>query len=170
MLYQVKPILCSHWRETERTRSAMATTLSLLDLSHEVLHSIFTFIEPADLASLNRSCRALNAYIDSNHLLCKELYLQRWVQSSKPVNITTYPNDVQDYPSGDKEPLWEDLIRKNVTLQKVLQSQNLDAKVSTIYARRKHTATKISQYSERTLSSWPQIFCHCSTAPTPPKM
>ena len=67
------------------------TMTSLLDLSHEVLHCVLLYVEPADLASLNRSCRVLNDYINNNKLLCKELYLQRWVREwldlSRPVLI-----------------------------------------------------------------------------------
>lgn len=52
---------------------------SLLELSHELLHCIFTEIEPADLAAVSRSCGTLNSYIKGNRLLCKELYLRRYV-------------------------------------------------------------------------------------------
>lgn len=56
-----------------------APMASLLDLSHELLHCVLVHVEPADLAKLSRTCRSLNAFISHNTLLCKDLYLQRWV-------------------------------------------------------------------------------------------
>jgi len=52
----------------------------LLDFSHEMLHAIFTNINPADLAALSKTCSTLNSYIKDNKLLCKDLYLQNWVR------------------------------------------------------------------------------------------
>ena len=51
---------------------------SLLELSHELLHCIFTEVDPVDLAALYFTCRSLNAYIRGNLLLHKELYLRRY--------------------------------------------------------------------------------------------
>ena len=56
------------------SKTAKAMTC-LLDLSHEMLHNVFIYVQPADLASLSRSCTALNSFIKGNTMLCKELYL-----------------------------------------------------------------------------------------------
>lgn len=53
----------------------------LLDFSHELLHAIFTNIDPADLAALSKTCSTLNSYIKDNKLLHKALYLQKWVRN-----------------------------------------------------------------------------------------
>lgn len=50
----------------------------LLDLPHEVLHSIIANADPQDLAALS-CCRTLNDFIKNNHLLHKELYLKAFV-------------------------------------------------------------------------------------------
>lgn len=55
----------------------------LLELSHELLHCVLTYVEPADLAALSRSCGAFNEYIKGNKLLCKNLYLQRFVRDTR---------------------------------------------------------------------------------------
>ncbi|GAB7346909.1 hypothetical protein MBLNU459_g1981t2 [Dothideomycetes sp. NU459] len=83
----------------------------LLDFSHELLHAIFTNIEPSDLGALSRSCSALNSYIQGNRLLCKDLYLQRW-----------------DHPSGAKEPCWETELHNVVKLQKLLECEDVEKK------------------------------------------
>ncbi len=52
---------------------------NLLNLPHEVLHSIIANADPQDLAALC-CCRALNDFIKNNHLLHKELYLKNFVR------------------------------------------------------------------------------------------
>ena len=56
---------------------------TLLNLPHEVLHSIIANADPQDLAALC-CCRALNDFIKNNNLLHKELYLKTFVW---PVSI-----------------------------------------------------------------------------------
>lgn len=51
---------------------------NLLNLPHEVLHSIIANADPQDLPALC-CCRALNEFIKNNHLLHKELYLKTFV-------------------------------------------------------------------------------------------
>ncbi len=58
----------------------------LLNLPHEVLHCIFTNVDPLDLPHLS-CCRALNAFIISDRLLYKELYLNTFV-SLKSIPIS----------------------------------------------------------------------------------
>ncbi|KAI5362965.1 putative F-box domain-containing protein [Septoria linicola] len=85
---------------------------SLLELSHELLHCIFAEIEPADLSSISQSCRALHSYISANRLLHKDIYVKRY-----------------DDPTGLKaEPDWEDWVHRRVKLEKLLDTDNRDAK------------------------------------------
>lgn len=85
---------------------------SLLELSHELLHCIFCEIEPADLSSLGKTCRALNSYVKGNRLLHKDLYVRRY-----------------DEPrTGDEEPDWEEEIQKLVKLEKILESDGREHK------------------------------------------
>ena len=51
---------------------------SLLNLPHEVLHSIISNTNPQDLAALC-CCRALNHFVKNNDLLHKEMYLKKFV-------------------------------------------------------------------------------------------
>lgn len=85
---------------------------SILELSHELLHCIFTEIEPADLASLSRTCRDLDHYIRGNRLLHKDLYLRGYDE----------PQCLQH------EPDWEDELHNIVKLDKILASEGRDAK------------------------------------------
>lgn len=84
---------------------------SLLELSHELLHCIFTEIDPADLASLCRACGTLNSYIRGNRLLHKDLYVRRY-----------------DEPKSAVEPDWEDEVHNAVKLEKILDSEDRDVK------------------------------------------
>ncbi|KAK5121735.1 hypothetical protein LTR85_004610 [Meristemomyces frigidus] len=85
---------------------------SLLELSHELLHCIFCEIEPADLSSLSKTCRAMNSYVKGNRLLHKDLYVRRY-----------------DEPRiGDGEPDWEEEIQKLVKLEKILEGEGRDSK------------------------------------------
>ena len=59
-------------------RDSEKMAYSLLDLPHEVLHAIFSDIDPQDLASLC-CCRVLNDFITNDRLLYKELYLKNFV-------------------------------------------------------------------------------------------
>ena len=50
----------------------------LLALPHEVIHFILTLVDPQDIAALS-CCRSLHRFIQSDRLLCKELYLKNYV-------------------------------------------------------------------------------------------
>ena len=84
----------------------------LLNISHELLHCIFTEVGPADLAALSESCRALYSYIHGNRLLHKDLYLKRY---DEPTCL-------------DSEPDWEEEIHRLVKLEKLLGSEDVDVK------------------------------------------
>ncbi|KAF2772765.1 hypothetical protein EJ03DRAFT_324319 [Teratosphaeria nubilosa] len=84
---------------------------SLLELSHELLHCIFIDLEPADLASLSRTCHTLNSYVRGNRLLHKDLYVRRY-----------------DEPRGKMEPDWENDIHDLVKLERILESESRQSK------------------------------------------
>lgn len=84
---------------------------TLLELSHELLHCIFTEIDPADLAPLSLTCRTLYSYIRANRLLHKDLYMRRY-----------------DDPNASIEPNWEEEIHKAVKLEKILQNEDREVK------------------------------------------
>ena len=86
--------------------SQMAT---LLELSHELLHCIFTEISPTDLSALSRTCKDLNSYISGNKLLHKDIYLQRY---DKPVSETSWESEVHDF----------------IRLEKILESSDRQVK------------------------------------------
>ena len=67
----------------------MTMVNNLLDLPHEVLHSIIANADPQDLASLC-CCRALNDFIKNNHLLHKELYLKTFVWHHSIDSLSLY--------------------------------------------------------------------------------
>jgi hypothetical protein len=82
---------------------------TLLELSHELLHCIFTEITPTDLSAVSRTCKDLNSYIRGNKLLHKDLYLQRY-----------------DQPPSDTN--WEIEVHYLSKLEKILQSSDRQVK------------------------------------------
>jgi hypothetical protein len=88
---------------------------ALLGLSHELLHCIFSAVDPADLAPLSQTCHLLHSYIKGNRLLHKDLYVLRY-----------------DEPGLAIEPDWEDEIHKAVRLEKILQSEDREVKRANI--------------------------------------
>lgn len=82
---------------------------SLLELSHELLHCIFTDISPTDLSSVSHTCKVLRNYISGNKLLHKDIYLRRY-----------------DQPASDTH--WEQELHHLVKLEKILESSDSDAK------------------------------------------
>ncbi|CAD6587985.1 MAG: hypothetical protein ASARMPREDX12_003069 [Alectoria sarmentosa] len=79
---------------------------NLLNLPHEVLHSIIANADPQDLPALC-CCRALNEFIKNNHLLHKELYLKTFDAIPQSGNTT-----------------WGPELRKLVNFQKILESSD----------------------------------------------
>jgi hypothetical protein len=54
---------------------------SLLNLCDELLHEVFTRVQPTDLAGLTKTCRTFNAYIKGNKILFKDVFLLNFVSS-----------------------------------------------------------------------------------------
>lgn len=90
-------------------KSSTSRMASLLELSHELLHCIFTEITPTDLSSVSRTCKDLNRYISGNKLLHKDIYLQRY-----------------DQPSSDTS--WESEVHDLIKLEKILESSDRQVK------------------------------------------
>ncbi|KAF2157787.1 hypothetical protein K461DRAFT_274017 [Myriangium duriaei CBS 260.36] len=143
--------------------TSKAVMSKLLDCSHEVLHNILSFSDPADLGSLSRSCRSLNAFIQGNKVLCRELYLQRF-----------------DNPDNTKEPDWEHELRALVKLERMLSSSDEEYKRSSLPfavdairslvsapTPSKNTAFLVSQFKSRsnvdTLLTASSLFEHAGT-------
>jgi hypothetical protein len=82
---------------------------SLLELSHELLHCIFTSLTPTELSVVSRTCRDLNSYISGNKLLHKDIYLQRYDQPASDIN-------------------WEDKTHELIKLEKILESPDRQLK------------------------------------------
>lgn len=57
---------------------------TLLHQCSEVLHTIFQYVEPTDLAPLSRSCKAFHRFIESDQLLWKNQFLGRFVIIRQP--------------------------------------------------------------------------------------
>lgn len=54
-------------------------------LPAEILHHIFSGLEPRDLGRLPRTCRFLHSYVKGNQKLCKDVYLNALVWNKPPV-------------------------------------------------------------------------------------
>ncbi|SPQ23754.1 aca2fa22-c3ee-45fd-a060-ed797279f8c2 [Thermothielavioides terrestris] len=50
--------------------------VSLTHLPPEILHNIFSFVDPEDLARIPFTCRLLNNFIKDNNALCRAIYLR----------------------------------------------------------------------------------------------
>lgn len=62
--------------------TASVKMTSLLSLCDELLHEVFTLVNPADLAGLARTCRTFNAYIKGNKILWKDAYAAHHVRQA----------------------------------------------------------------------------------------
>jgi len=82
---------------------------SLLELSHELLHCIFTSLSPIELSAVSRTCKVLNSYISGNKLLHKDIYLQRYDQPASDIN-------------------WENKTHELIKLEKILESPDRQLK------------------------------------------
>jgi hypothetical protein len=82
---------------------------TLLELSHELLHCIFTETTPTDLSAVSRTCKDLNSYISGNKLLHKDIYLRRY-----------------DQPASESS--WENEVHDLVKLEKILESTDREVK------------------------------------------
>jgi hypothetical protein len=60
--------------------SEPAAIIHLTLLPAEILHGIFSWLEPKDLASLPLCCRFFNSYVKGNHRLCRDIYLNHLVR------------------------------------------------------------------------------------------
>ncbi|KAK4574715.1 hypothetical protein LTR86_001556 [Recurvomyces mirabilis] len=107
------------------TATPTPTLCPVLELSHELLHSIFVEIDhPSELSSLSLTCRDFNRYIRSNRLLHKEIYCRR------------YDEPRLDRP-GDEEADWEQDLHNLVRLERLLECEGREQKLEELdYAQR----------------------------------
>ncbi|ETN46874.1 uncharacterized protein HMPREF1541_01063 [Cyphellophora europaea CBS 101466] len=82
---------------------------SLLNQAPEVLHDIFFHVEPSDLASVAQTCRFLNTFIENDTLLWRQQYLSCFDQPQS---------------DPDTDPQWSELLKANISVQKLLQSDD----------------------------------------------
>jgi hypothetical protein len=59
---------------------------TITTLPHEILHGIFKSVDITDLASICLTCRKLQRFISDNHMLFKDIYLQKLVLSFSSMN------------------------------------------------------------------------------------
>lgn len=119
----------------QRTVSAPKNPMAcLLELSNELLHCIFLEIEPVDLASLSRSCRALNSYIRGNRLLHKDLYVRHY--DEPPIKSREPKISGKGKQRQDSELLlqldWEDALHRLVRMEKILDSDDRSVKMDNL--------------------------------------
>lgn len=107
---------------------------SLLELSHELLHNIFVYIEPADLRAVSLTCRQLNDFVRTNRLLFKELYLQRFVSTTallKSLPTLTCRQDGHfDTWAETEQPDFVKLLKDTERLRRILVNTDLDPESS----------------------------------------
>ncbi|KKY28417.1 putative f-box domain-containing protein [Phaeomoniella chlamydospora] len=86
------------------------------DQSAEVLHNIFRYVRPVDLASLSRSCKTFKDFIDNDKLLWKVHYLRHF--------------DPPSPASGTDDIEWDTRLKRLVDTGRILDSWNPKAKVN----------------------------------------
>lgn len=66
----------------------MMSQLSLVDLSTEILHNIFSFLNACDLAGLGGTCRLFHDFLNRDDLLWQRIYLSRFVSDLRICALT----------------------------------------------------------------------------------
>lgn len=56
-----------------------ASAVSLLTLPHEILHNILSWVNPADLSPVSKTCHALADFVRRDTLLWKAVFLNTLV-------------------------------------------------------------------------------------------
>jgi hypothetical protein len=97
---------------------------ALLALPPEILHNVLKAVDPQDLATLPRCCRALQTFISGNRQLFKELYLQRLASPTDKASLSQLISAQDEPPRSvkDAEPDWEQGLHTLVSLQTILAS------------------------------------------------
>ena len=97
---------------------------ALLALPPEILHNVLKAVDPQDLATLPRCCRALQTFISGNRQLFKELYLQRLASPTDKASLSQLISAQDEPPRSvkDAEPDWEEGLHTLVSLQTILAS------------------------------------------------
>ncbi|KAK8163200.1 hypothetical protein BC567DRAFT_232959 [Phyllosticta citribraziliensis] len=85
----------------------------LLDLSHEILHLIFSYTEADDLAHLSETCRSLHQFITGDDILWKEVHLGVF-DDPKEQSVTVSS--------------WQDELSRMWKLHKILSSRDAQVK------------------------------------------
>lgn len=65
----------------------------LTTLPAELLHHIFSSLDPTDLGALPRVCKVLNDYVKGNWKLCQDVYLNHLVSKDDKCFISKFCNN-----------------------------------------------------------------------------
>lgn len=103
---------------------------TILELPHEVLHSILTHVAPTDLTSL-RCCHALDNHVKHDGLLFKEIYARHFVSSLLLLGLTQDDEPSKDAIANNADVDWKAELRDLVRFQKMLSSSSYELKVAT---------------------------------------
>ena len=115
-------------------------TNNLLDLPHEVLHCIFTHVDPHDIAHLS-CCRALRAFIKCDRVLFRDIYLKNFVRISRYTyescgqTAEMFHQDDPRQGTVHKEVFWEEELHRLVNTDKILESRNEALKARSLLQR-----------------------------------
>jgi hypothetical protein len=63
------------------SHDSVSPSSPLLHLPAEILHHVLAFLPSVDLLRARHACRELQAFIETNALLYKEVYLQELVRT-----------------------------------------------------------------------------------------
>lgn len=139
---------------------------SLLSLCDELLHEVFAHVTPSDLVSLARTCKTFDAYIKGNNTLWRDSYFVNYVRIQERLVQTNRAKVdlIQDYPLKPEEiGDWEQELRDIGRMQRVLRSDDVEFKVSTV----RYPSTPCSLHGrETTLAWWPAQQSISSNEPT----
>ncbi|KAK7605825.1 hypothetical protein JOL62DRAFT_616714 [Phyllosticta paracitricarpa] len=102
----------------------------LLDLSNEILHSIFSHAQADDLAHLSETCRSLHQFINGDDLLWKEVHLE------------VFDDPRQQFLTISS---WHDELSRMWKLHKILSSEDEQVKTRNM----QFVATSIFQLLEK---------------------
>ncbi|KAL1389877.1 hypothetical protein HDK64DRAFT_268663 [Phyllosticta capitalensis] len=139
-------VLLSPRCSTISNQQHQAIMPALLDLSNELLHSIFSHTQADDLARLSETCRSLHQFINSDEMLWKEVHLAVFDDpKEQSVTVTSWQEELSrlwrmhKILSSDKEETKiQNMDTLATTITRLLQASSPDPESRSRSWLRKH--------------------------------
>lgn len=119
------------------------TMATITDLSPEILHNLFCFVDAVTLSRLSQTCHQLRDFISRDDLLWRRIYTTRFVSVEPPFGVVQAHacsihsgsangqpllTRLQDEPR-QAPPSWKTALQDLIRMEKILNSKDHDLKV-----------------------------------------